>query len=88
MKAIGLHLGGPAIEGSGDLSIDLAGEGATAAEIVSSLSGNLALEMREGARLGISVDALAALFGCRPAFSRLGQRHGKLDRRRYAGRAL
>jgi AsmA protein len=66
MKAIGTHLGGPAIEGSGDLSIDLAGEGATAAEIVSSLSGNLALEMREGARLGMSVDALAAMSDAAP----------------------
>ena len=66
MKAIGTHLGGPAIEGSGDLSIDLAGEGATAAEIVSSLSGNLAFEMREGARLGMSVDALAAMSEAAP----------------------
>jgi AsmA protein len=66
MKAIGTHLGGPAIEGSGDLSIDLAGDGATAAEIVSSLSGNLALEMREGARLGMSVDALAAMSDAAP----------------------
>jgi uncharacterized protein involved in outer membrane biogenesis len=66
MKAIGMHLGGPAIEGSGDLSIDLAGEGATAAEILSTLSGNLSLDMREGARLGMSVDALAALSEAAP----------------------
>lgn len=61
MKAIGMHLGGPALEGSGDVSIDLAGEGATAAEILSSLSGNVSLDMREGARLGMSVEALAAM---------------------------
>jgi AsmA protein len=66
MKAFGTHLGGPAIEGSGDLSIDLAGEGTTAAEILSSLSGNLALDMREGARLGMSVDALAAMSDAAP----------------------
>lgn len=66
MKAIGTHLGGPAIEGSGDLSIDLAGNGATAAEIVSTMSGSLALEMREGARLGMSVEAFAALSDAAP----------------------
>jgi AsmA protein len=61
MKAIGMRLGTPALEGSGDFSVDLAGEGSSADEIVSTLSGSLALEMREGARLGLSLEALAAI---------------------------
>jgi AsmA protein len=61
MKAIGLRLGTPTLEGSGDFSVDLAGEGSSADEIVATLSGTLALEMREGARLGLSLEALAAI---------------------------
>lgn len=61
MKAVATRLGGPTLEGSGDLSVNLTSEGGTAAELLSSLSGSVTLDMREGARLGVSVDSLAAL---------------------------
>jgi AsmA protein len=63
MKSMAAHLGGPALEGSGDFSVDLSAEGGTGEQLLSSLTGSVTLDMREGARLGLSLDSLAAAGG-------------------------
>lgn len=48
----------PAVEGIGDIDLDVSAHGASAADIVASLSGTMSLVMQEGVRLGIDIDAL------------------------------
>lgn len=54
------RLGPAAIDGAGDIRLDLNATGATESEIVRSVSGKLSLQMSEGGRLGLDVNALPA----------------------------
>ncbi|WP_334146083.1 AsmA family protein [Hyphomicrobium sp.] len=54
------HLGPAAIDGAGDIRLDLAAAGATEDDIVKSLSGKLSLDMTDGGRVGLDLDALPA----------------------------
>ena len=54
------RLGPAAIDGAGDIRLDLTASGATESDIVRSLSGKLSLEMSDGARLGVDINALPA----------------------------
>lgn len=54
------RLGPAAIDGRGDVSLDLAATGSSEAELLASLTGKLALGMDEGVRIGLDIDALAA----------------------------
>lgn len=49
----------PFIEGAGDINFNVTARGASAADVLETVSGEIALEMPEGARLGFDVDALA-----------------------------
>jgi AsmA protein len=57
---VGPHLGSAAIDGAGDIRLDLAAAGATGGEIVKSLAGKLSLDMTDGGRVGLDLDALRA----------------------------
>lgn len=50
--------GPPVLQGVGTLKVDLAASGANEGELLSSLAGNVSVEMREASRLGIDIDAL------------------------------
>lgn len=52
------RLGPAAIDGAGDIRVDLNAAGTNEADVVRSLSGKVSLEMSEGGRLGIDIDAL------------------------------
>lgn len=52
------RLGPAAIDGGGDLKIDLAAHGASEVEVLGSLAGTVSLEMSEGGRIGFDLDAL------------------------------
>lgn len=52
------RLGPAAIDGAGDIRLDLNATGASESEIIRSMSGKLSLQMSEGGRLGLDVDAL------------------------------
>lgn len=54
------RLGQTVLEGSGNLVAELSGHGATDADVLSSLSGKVELNMAEGGRLGIDTEALPA----------------------------
>jgi AsmA protein len=54
----GLRAGPAMIDGTGDLTLDLTAHGADRFDIASSLAGTVALEIRDGARIGIDLDAL------------------------------
>lgn len=54
------RLGPAVIDGAGDIRLDLTASGTTEAEIVRSLSGQLSLQMSEGGRLGLDINALPA----------------------------
>jgi AsmA protein len=58
-KTIGAYLGRSAVEGYGTLALDLSGAGRTGDAILESLAGSIALDMLEGARLGVDVEGLA-----------------------------
>jgi AsmA protein len=55
--AMGPRLGPAALDGQGDLTIDLSGHGRTETEIRRSITGTLSLSMEEG-RVGLDIDAL------------------------------
>jgi uncharacterized protein involved in outer membrane biogenesis len=59
-KAVGAQFGYALLEGTGTLAVDLTGEGGTEDSILASLAGKIEIDMPEGARLGVDVDALAA----------------------------
>lgn len=52
--------GPPVLEGVGTLKMDLTASGASESGLLRSLAGNLSVEMREGSRLGVNLDALPA----------------------------
>lgn len=54
------RLGPAAIDGAGDIRVDLAATGSSETEIANSLAGSLSLEMNDGGRIGLDVDALPA----------------------------
>lgn len=58
--ALGPRLGRVALEGAGDIRLDLHAEGATQSDVRRSLGGTLSLDMSEGARIGLDVNALPA----------------------------
>jgi uncharacterized protein involved in outer membrane biogenesis len=62
-RMVGQRLGPTALEGVGNLDVDLAGEGETEAAVLASLSGKVEVDMPEGARLGVNVEGLAAAAG-------------------------
>lgn len=49
----------PIVEGAGDIAVHLTARGATEAEVLDTVSGTMSLEMPEGGRLGIDIDALS-----------------------------
>lgn len=53
------RLGPSAIEGRGDIRLDLTAAGTGETEITKSLSGKLALDIDDGVRIGLDLDALA-----------------------------
>jgi AsmA protein len=53
-----LRVGPAVIDGTGDLTFNLNAHGANESEIARSLSGTIALEVSDGGRLGIDLDAL------------------------------
>ncbi|MCC7251879.1 AsmA-like C-terminal region-containing protein [Hyphomicrobium sp.] len=54
------RLGPAALDGSGDIKLDLHATGASEADIAKSLEGKLSLHMSDGGRLGLDLDALPA----------------------------
>ncbi len=52
------RLGPATLDGSGDIRMDLTASGATEGDLRKSLSGMLSLDMSEGGRLGLNLDAL------------------------------
>jgi AsmA protein len=49
----------PIVEGAGDITVHLTARGTTEAEVLDTISGTMSLEIQEGARLGIDIDALS-----------------------------
>lgn len=59
LAAVASRLGPSAIEGRGDIQLDLSASGSSASELAKSLSGKLALDIDDGVRIGLDLDALA-----------------------------
>ena len=58
-RATESHLGHALLEGTGTLDIDVAGRGETEDAVLSSLDGHIELQMPQGARLAVGIEALA-----------------------------
>jgi AsmA protein len=58
-RATETHLGQALLEGTGTLDIEVAGRGETEDAVLSSLDGRIELQMPQGARLGVGIEALA-----------------------------
>jgi AsmA protein len=71
-RAAGAYFGRPTVEGLGRLAVDLSGEGGTPDAILASLSGNVEIDMPEGARIGVDVDGIAKAVESRAQDSGLG----------------
>lgn len=66
-KVVSPRLGPTALDGIGDLTLDISAHGMSEDDLLGSLSGALALEMREGGRLGLDLDALPQAAGAAAA---------------------
>lgn len=54
------RLGPAALDGAGDIRLDVRASGSSEADIAKSLTGTIALEMNEGGRVGLNIEALPA----------------------------
>lgn len=65
-RATETHLGHALLEGTGTLNIEVTGTGGTEEAVLSSLDGRVELQMPQGARLGVGIDALARTASANP----------------------
>ncbi|HYD15007.1 MAG TPA: AsmA-like C-terminal region-containing protein [Hyphomicrobium sp.] len=63
------RLGPSIVDGAGDIRLNLNARGTSEADVMGSLAGTLSLEMNEGGRVGIDLDALSPMVTASPAAS-------------------
>ncbi|WP_083567645.1 AsmA family protein [Hyphomicrobium sp. CS1GBMeth3] len=61
------RLGPAALDGLGDIRLDVRASGSSEADIAKSLAGTIALDMSEGGRVGLNLEALPAAAAAAPA---------------------